>query len=59
MHNIFMFFELLNNTFSLFINIIFQSCKIILEYFSHTCVYFCLVLLSFATGLMGAERHMV
>jgi hypothetical protein len=42
MRDTFMFVELLNNTFSLFINNIFQSCKIILEYFcAHMRVYFC------------------
>jgi hypothetical protein len=35
----FMFIELLNNTFSLFINNVFQCYKIILEYFcSQVCV---------------------
>jgi hypothetical protein len=33
MCDIFMFVELLNNIFSLFINNVFQSCKIILQYF--------------------------
>jgi hypothetical protein len=38
----FMIVELLNNIFPLFINKVFQSYKIILQYFStNMCVYFC------------------
>jgi hypothetical protein len=39
MHNIFIFVELSNNIFYLFINNVFQSCKIILEYFSRVCLF--------------------
>jgi hypothetical protein len=42
MRDTFMFLELANNTFYLFINNIFQSYKIMLQYFCvHVCVYFC------------------
>jgi hypothetical protein len=62
MRDTFMFVELSNNTFSLFINNVFHSCKIILKYFclhmriyfcSHVCVIHALVLVTYKIRVPG------